>query len=468
MTHSEAPRRSRWMIVASILGLLVAFAAGRWLVPSPPPSVAPVPVKVADQQAPPADVLVLDEHAVRMAAVTSVAAERRPAVRHLRTVGVIDVNEAGLAAIPSRVGGFLERLFVNQTGTVVRAGEHLAEIYSPDLIVAQQELLTARERPEGKVIAEAARARLRRFGIDETQISEIERSGMIQERLVLTSPIDGVVMEKMVVAQAPVEMGMVLYRIANLDTVWAQLAIHEQDLALVRPGQTVAIRADDGDASEMAGRVAFIEPMVDAMTRTVRARVVVPNPGHRLKPNMYVTAKIAVPLRNDGSNGPTGIEGKWTCSMHPDVLVDAAGPCPRCGMPLYLIPAVSAEDAAIDPLLVPRSAIFELGTRAIVWRELSPGSYQPTAVRTAGHAGEDTLIIEGLAEGDRVVVRGGFLLDSEAQIRGLPSLLNPNGGGAATGHQHGGGTRASGSAPTAPTPAPAPTPVPVPATGHQH
>jgi Cu(I)/Ag(I) efflux system membrane fusion protein len=401
----------------------------------------------------PAGTLTLDDHALRMAQVATAVATRKPLIRRLRALGVVDYNEAGLATIPTRVGGYIERLFVNQTGVPVAAGDHLAEIYSPDLIVAQQELLVAKDRPEGRLLADAARARLRRFGISEAQIAELERSAVVQERLTLNSPIAGVVVEKMVTEQAPVESGMVLFRIANLESVWVQLAIHEQDLELVRPGQSVEIRSDAYPGEILTGRVAFIDPVLDPMSRTARARVVVANPGLRLKPNLYVTAGIAIPLRADGAAGPTGVEGRWSCPMHPEVLDGQTGGCPRCGMALQQMPGSVAANGPM-PLAVPTSAVLLLGDRAIVWREDAPGVYRALSVRVGAEAGDDTIILEGVSEGDRVVARGGFLIDSEAQIRGLPSLMNPQGSGGSTGHQHGGAV-----APPAAT-APAP--------GHQH
>ncbi|GDY14487.1 hypothetical protein LBMAG53_33650 [Planctomycetota bacterium] len=424
-----------------------------------------------------AQVLTLDAQAVAMGEMATVAVQRRPAVRHLRSVGIIDYNEAGLSIIPSRVDGYLERLFVDQTGVPVHRGEHLAEIYSPDLIIAQQELLVARDQAETRSLANAARQRLKRYGISEDQIAALVAGGGVQERLVLTSPIDGVVVEKMVVAQSPVMAGMVLFRIANLDSVWAQIDVYEQDLDLVRPGQAVELRSDAQPGRIFTGRVAFIDPILRTETRTARARVAVANPGHVLKPNQYVQAEIAIPIDSKGHPGPTGVEGKWTCPMHPDVVTEIAGSCPRCGMELRVIPTAVLPADGAAPLVVSSSAVLSLGSRSVVWQEQAAGNYRAVPVRIGPQVdGNQVVILEGLKEGDRVVARGGFLIDSEAQIRGLPSLLSPTGEATQAGHGHHSvapvppppSEPAPSSAPSSTAPvAPAPSAPVAPAT-HQH
>ena len=416
-----------------------------------------------------AQALTLDAQALQMADVATVTVQRRPAVRHLRTVGIIDYNETGLANIPSRVDGYLERLYVDQTGVPVRRGEHLAEIYSPALVVAQQELLIAQNQPAMRSVADAIRLRLQRSGISEQQITALAAGGSAQERLILTAPIDGIVIEKLVVTQSPVTAGMVLYRLANLDSVWAQIDIFEQDLELVRPGQAVELRSDAQPDRVFTGRVTFIDPVLRPETRSARARVVVANPQHRLKPNQYIHAEIAIPVRADGHPGPTEIEGKWTCPMHPEVVVDSAGACPRCGMALRVIPRSTDDPESLPPLVVPTAAVLSLGTRAIVWQESATGAFQAVALRL-GPLVDDNMVVVlgGLNAGDRIVARGGFLIDSEAQIRGLPSLLNPDGGPVPVGHDHGGSV-APTPGPTqgsrAPPPPAAPAPIPA---AHQH
>lgn len=401
-------------------------------------------------------VLTIAAHDVAMAEISTTAVERRALVRRLRAAGTVGFNEAGLTTVPSRVQGYVEKLFVSAVGLPVKAGDHLAEIYSPDLIMAQQELLSGRDPTAGHLIANAARLKLRRFGISDEVIEQIATSGKAQERLVITAPRAGTVVEKMVDAYAPVMMGMPLYKIADLSSIWIHLAIHEQDIALVRPGQAVTVTSDTWPGERFTGRVTLVEPSLDPETRTARARVVLADAQQRLRPGMYVVGEIAVPLAVDGSPGPTGVEGRWTCAMHPDVLTMAAGACPVCAMALEQIPAAAVVTDARLPLAIPAQAVLSLGTRDLVYTVVEPGRYRPVAVDLGARADDWWLVRGGLIDGQQIVTRGAFLLDSEAQIRGLPSLLAPNGGGTATGHQHGGAKPPAGPvAPVAPAvPAP--------------
>ena len=454
---------SRATIVVIVV-VLLAFGLGllvRGLFAPPPSSAA----SHADHAGHDPTTLTLDAHDVAMAEVTTAAVERRPLIRHLRAVGTVGYNEAGVTTVPSRVQGYVEKLFVSAVGVTVHAGDHLAEIYSPDLIVAQQELLAGRDPAAGRLVADTARLKLRRFGISDDVIERIASSGQAQERLVITAPRAGTVVEKMVDAYAPVMMGMPLYKIADLASVWVHLAVHEQDLALVRPGQSVTVTSETWPGERFTGRVTLVEPTLSAETRTARARVVIADTQLRLRPGMYVMGEIVVPLAADGAPGATGVEGRWTCPMHPDVMTDVAGPCPVCAMALERIPPLIPPTDARQPLAIPALAVLSLGTRDLVYTVVAPGRYRAVAVALGARAEDWWLVRGGLEEGQQIVTRGAFLLDSEAQIRGLPSLLAPNGGGAASGHQHGGakppGTGAAPATPAAPI-APA-----VPAV-HQH
>ncbi len=456
-------------IILTVVGAsALAFALGLVVSGGASPATNVVP-KVDEHAGHDPTTLMITPHDVAMAEVATDAVERRALVRRLRAVGTVGYNEAGLTTVPSRVQGYVEKLFVSSVGLPVRAGDHLAEIYSPDLIMAQQELLTARDPAAGPLIANAARLKLRRFGISDEVIERIASSGQAQERLVITAPRAGTVVEKMVDAYAPVMMGMPLYKIADLSSIWVHLAVHEQDLALVRPGQSVTVTSETWPGETFHGRVTLVEPTLTVETRTARARVVIADPQERLRPGMYVLGDISVPLSADGSPGATGVEGRWTCPMHPDVLTDAAGPCPICAMALEQIPPLPTPSDGRQPLAIPALAVLSLGTRDLVYTEIAPGHYRPLAVELGARADDWYLVRGGLIEGQRIVTRGAFLLDSEAQIRGLPSLLAPNGGGAASGHQHGGAKPATGGAsapPVAPAPA-APAPAVVPP-AHKH
>jgi Cu(I)/Ag(I) efflux system membrane fusion protein len=233
--------------------------------------------------------------------------------------------------------------------------------------------------------------------------------------------------------------------------------------------------------------VTFIDPFLDDATRTVRVRVNLKNEDRRLKPQMYANAKILVRIRPDGTPEPTGLEGKYICPMHPEVIEDGPGRCPLCGMQLERVPGSpqptpNDKRAADDEperlveagrqgrrgvLAVPVSAVLNTGRRQIAYRRTNDGAYELVEVQlgprveaeeSGGRTREFFPVWSGLKEGDRVVVQGGFLLDSQRQIEGMPSLLYPEGQSApAQLHSgHGGGVMPAKSTPAAP------------GAGHQH
>ena len=368
--------------------------------------------------------LQVSDHARAMASVETVAVERRPLVHELRAVGKVQYNETALATVTSRVDGYIERLFVDFTGVEVKEGDHLVEIWSPDLSIAQEELFSELRAGTGRPAG--AKLKLQRLGLTAEQVEELVRTRTATERVTLLSPITGTVTEKMVVQKSSVKAGDALYRLANLDSVWVYLDIYEYELPWVRYGQTVEITSD-AFAETLTGRVWFINPMVTDESRTIKVIINIPNEEKKLKPGMFVSATIRAKLAADGEAAPTGVEGKWTCPMHTQVLLPEAGACPLCKMPLVQIPGAPKDSSEGEELVlaVPTTAVLDSGTRRIVYVERQPGEFVPTEVNVGPRAGDFYPVINGLKEGDRVAVRGNFLLDSQAQIRGLPSLFNP-------------------------------------------
>ena len=379
--------------------------------------------------------LTLSEHARAMASVETVPVERRKLSREIRAVGKVQYNESALSTITARVDGYIERLFIDYTGVEVKAGDHLVEIYSPELVVAQQELLMNSDRSN---LAEAAKLKLRRWELSEAQIDEIIRTRKPQERITLSSPINGTVTEKMIVKKSAVKAGDMLYKLANLDSVWVYLDIYEYELSSVRYGQTAEITTEAYPGETFTGRVWFINPVLTDESRTVKVLVNIANKDKRLKPGMFVSATIRAGLLANGQLAATGVEGKWTCLMHPQVLEAKDGPCPVCKMALTQIPPAAAtkpEDELV--LAVPATAVLDSGIRKIAYVERAPGEYIPAALKLGSRAGDFYPVLDGLKEGDRVAVRGNFLLDSQFQISGLPSLFYEHGQAPSAGHQHG-------------------------------
>jgi Cu(I)/Ag(I) efflux system membrane fusion protein len=397
---------------------------------------AATPKKTAETALGGESMLQLSEHARAMASVETVAVERRKLSREIRAVGKVQYNESGLSTITARVDGYIERLFVDYTGVEVKAGDHLVEIYSPELLVAQGELLM---NPPRSDVIELVRRKLRRWEITDAQIDEVLRTRKAQDRVTLSAPMDGTVTEKMVVQKSPVKAGDILYKLANLDSVWVYLDIYEYELSSVRYGQTAEIATEAYPGETFTGRVWFINAVLTDESRTVKVLVNIANKDKRLKPGMFVSATIRAGLTANGQFAPTGVEGKWTCLMHPQVLEADGGPCPVCKMALTQIPAAAVAATPEDELIVavPMTAVLDSGVRKIAYVERAPGKYVPAALKLGSRAGDFYPVLDGLKEGDRVAVRGNFLLDSQFQISGLPSLFYEHGQAPAAGHQHG-------------------------------
>ena len=375
----------------------------------------------------------LSESAQRVASIEVVPVARRPLAHELRTVGRIEFAEPLLAYLTARVAARIERVYADFTGTAVAQGDHLVDIYSPELVVAQQELLTAGPN------AEAAREKLLLLGVTEAQLAEIVAGGAPRTVLTLHAPIGGTVIEKSVREQMYVQVGDPLYTIADLSTVWLFADIYEFELPWVAIGQAVEVSVEGAPGETFAGTVAFVEPVVREATRTVRVRVNLANPDGRLRPGMFAHASIHAALGADGRRAPSPLAGQWICPMHPDVTRNEAGACPLCGMDLQRVAGEVAdgEGDGAALLAVPATAVLDSGLRQIVWVEREPGRYEAAQVQLGPRAGSFYPVLHGLREGERVVVHGAFLLDSQAQIEGRPSLLYPRGlelGAAASGH----------------------------------
>ena len=380
--------------------------------------------------------LELSEHARAMASVETVPVRRRRLTRDMRVIGKVQYDETRLATITSRVEGYAEHLFVRFTGVEVKRGDRLVEIYSPDLVVAQQELLTVLDLSRSSTLVESSTRKLLRWGISQSQIDELKRNRKVHDRLTLFSPIEGTVTERMVVEQSAVKPGDVLYRVANLETVWVYLDIYEYELSWVKYGQPVEIKSEAIPGQSFTGRVGFINPVLNEDSRTVKVLVSVDNAQKLLKPGMFVSATIRAELLADGKAAPTGVEGLWTCPTHPFVFQREPGQCPSGNVPLVQIPGAPKPEVDQFPLAVPLTAVLDSGLRKLVYVERAKGQFVPVEIEVGPRTDDAYLVLRGLSEGDLVVTRGNVLLDSQFQIRGLPSLFYKEGQGPAASHAH--------------------------------
>lgn len=401
--------------------------------------LAPASARMTNESS--GSMLELSDHARAMASVETVPVQRRKMSREIRVVGKVQYNEAALANITTRVEGYVERLFVDYTGVEVKPGDHLVEIYSPDLLVAQQELLIALESQLGSTLVESAKRKLLLWGLTPEQVDHLIRNNKVSDRITLYSPIQGTVTEKRVVLKAMVKPGETLYRLANLESVWIYIDIYESELPWVQYGQMVEINAEALPGQSFSGRVWLISPVLSEETRTVKVLLNINNTERKLKPGLYVSALIRAELLADGRPAPSGVEGQWSCPMHPLVVLPQAGECPVCNMALVQIPGPPAQaQPPADQLVlaVPVTAVLDSGVRKLVYVEKAHGQFVPVEIVTGPRTDDSYPVLAGLNEGDKVVVRGSFLLDSQFQIRGLPSLFYQEGQEAVAGHPHGG------------------------------
>ncbi|UCD74504.1 MAG: efflux RND transporter periplasmic adaptor subunit [Phycisphaerales bacterium] len=394
--------------------------------------------------------LVMSSAAMKLAEIRTEPVARMFPTRTVRLFGSVDYDETRAATIAAYFPGRLERLFVDYTGIPVQAGDHLAEIYSPDLLTTQAELrenLAAVEemRNESELLLsttrarlEAAREKLRLWGLTDEQIRGLETSEEPMERLTIYSPIGGVVTHRMATEGMYVKTGDVLFQVADLSHLWVKLEAYESQLPWIRYGQTVTFRTDSLPGEVFEGLVSFIDPAVDPMTRTVRVRINVDNTDRRLKPGMFVRAEVRSKVAGAGLVMGDQLAGKWICPMHPEVIKDGQGECDLCEMPLVQAEELGyvVENPEVEPpLVIPASAPLITGSRAVVYVRV-PDRDRPTfegrEVVLGPRAGDLYIVNQGLREGEQVVVNGAFKIDSALQIVAKPSMMSVPEEGAST------------------------------------
>lgn len=390
----------------------------------------------------------LDEYAVqiepahrRLANIETAAVQRQAIHQTISAVGAIAVDESRMATISAYVAGRIERLFADYTGVIVAQGDHLGVLYSPELYAAQVEYLQSRQalgemgsgslpavRRTQERLLENSRQKLVELGMTPRQIAELENSGEPQSRLTIYSPIGGTVIEKPAVEGKYVEVGEPIYRIADLSTVWLMLQLYPEDAARIRFGQIVEAEVQSLPGEGFQGRVAFVSPVVDERTRTTGVRVEMLNPDGKLRPGDYARAKIRVPLGDEGEVYDADLAGKWISPMHPQIIREEAGNCPICGMALVPTSRYGFSDVPLPQptaLVVPRSAVLMAGENSLVYVETEPGRFEIRPVRLGPVLRNQVVLIDGVEEGEMVATSGNFLIDSQMQLAGKPSLIDP-------------------------------------------
>jgi len=297
-------------------------------------------------------------------------ARRQTVFRHVRSIGEVEVGEDQISAVNLRFSGWVEQIHVDKTGDPVTRGQTLFEIYSPELVAAQQEyLLALRSQGARSDLARSARRKFDLWGLAERDIASIAGSGEVHRTFPVRSPRSGFVLHKNVVEGARVMAGEDLYSIGDLSHIWVTAEIYEFDAPWVEVGQPAQMELSHEQGKILEGKVAYIYPTLNAMTRTLTVRLELENPDMRLKPGMFATVYIQ---------------------------------------------SRSAEDV----VAIPSEAILDSGRRRIVFVSVGDGHFEPREIVT-GLTGDRhmTEVLSGIAEGDQVVVSGQFLLDSESQLQ---------------------------------------------------
>jgi len=414
-----------------------------------------IPVAAAQAEVGPREVS-FSEESIKLMEVETTPVERKFVTAEIRMVGKVDYDETRVKNIAAWVAGRIDRLYVDFTGITVNKGDHMVELYSPELISAQAELLAALQsaagiKPESSDLMksstsatlEAAREKLRLLGLAKGQIDGIESSGKTLTRITIYSPIGGIVIQKHATEGTYVSTGTPIYTVADLSRLWVKLDAYESDLVWIRYGQEVEFTTEAYPGEVFKGTIRFVDPVLNDSTRTVKVRVNVDNVDGELKPEMLVKAVVRSNIAGSGKVMDAEMAGKWICPMHPDVVKDTAGSCDICGMDLVTTESlgyVKVDASQQPPLVVPASAPLITGKRAVVYVRL-PDKKKPTfqgrEIVLGSRAGDYYIVQSGLAEGEIIVTNGNFKIDSALQIQAKPSMMSPEGGAAPAGHQHG-------------------------------
>ena len=308
----------------------------------------------------------------------------------LKLTGRLAPDARTAAVEVSEFGGRIERLFVSFAGEQVRAGQRIATVYSPDLVVAQEELLQAKKFADvNSELAAAARTKLLNLEVTEAQIAELEKTGEVISNFPIYADRSGTILETKAEVGEYVKAGGALYTYTNLSNLWALFDAYEQDLAKVRVGDKVSFSVASRPGENYDARVTFIDPSIDPKTRTAAVRAEVRNRGGRLKPEMFVEGTVNLtPSPSPGERGAT---------------------------------------ASANGLVVPRSAVLWTGERSVVYvavPDVAVPTYEFREVTVGERVGDGYRITSGLAAGDRVVVNGAFQIDASAQLNNKASMMN--------------------------------------------
>jgi Cu(I)/Ag(I) efflux system membrane fusion protein len=394
-----------------------------------------------DEPLPPGTVsrVQLSPYRVVLAGIQTAEVGYRRLTKEVTTVGSVEFDERKLSRITVRAGGKsrIDKLYVNVTGQAVRAGDPLALVYNAELATTAQILIDAQQsnNPDWQ---RSAADRLRLWGIDDAQIAEIRRTRTPVRHLTVRSPMSGQVIRKYQVEGEYVEEGARLYDVADLSTVWVEAQVYEPQIAHLREGLPVSAATVVYPDREFAGRVALIQTHLDAASRTLRVRFDLDNPRLELRPGMYATVRLQVPVAELGQFTRAAAD-VWRDRTAVDLAAHAlANPSGFGGGVPGVAPLV---ESAVDlarlhgglVLAVPEGAVIDTGSRKVVYREAAPGVYEGVEVQLGPRTDLYYPVVRGLAAGERVVAAGSFLIDAETRLNPAAGSIYFGGSGGSKG-----------------------------------
>lgn len=378
---------------SGVLGVRPALAQHEGHGGAPPAQPAPAQeqgeVAMEDEEAPTVEITFESQ---RMIGVQTTEATVRTLSKTVRTVGRVEYDERKIATVNTKLEGWIENLHVDYVGQYVKKGAPLAEVYSPELIATQQEYVNVlqwagKNKGEGgeeinrmlagdaQALLAATRQRLKLQDITDSQLNKIAASGAPIRTVTVYSPASGYVVQKMALQGMKVMPGEKLFDIADLSAVWIMADIYENDIAMIKEGQSARITVSSFPGKEFIAKIDYIYPSLANNTRTAKIRFTIPNPGVELKSQMFANVEVIVPLG--------------------------------------------------DRLVIPDGAVLDTGNRQIVYVDRGEGNFEPREVQLGVRAEGFSEVARGLAAGDKVAVSATFLIDSEAQLKGVTPLPMP-------------------------------------------
>ena len=352
-----------------------------------------IPMEEDDGGADPREIR-MSPTAMQLASIHTQEVAKGAARKTVRLDGKVEANEREVYSQTSHVPGRIEQLTINFTGQYVKKGAPVAYIYSPDLVTAQEELFEAQSIKDAQpALYKAAYEKLKNWKLTDTQIENILDSGEPQEQFPVLADVSGYVTDKLVNMGDYIKRGQTIFKIANLSTVWILFDVYESDIPWIEKGDEVTFSVSSLPGETFSGKIDYIDPVINPTTRVAKARVEVRNSDLELKPEMFVSGEVEAGLSNEG-----------------------------------------------ESIVVPQSSVMWTGKRSVVYIKKNTDdnvSFVMREVLLGPDLGDSYIIREGLEAGEEIAVNGTFSIDAAAQLSGKPSMMSPEGGKPATGHNHG-------------------------------